>query len=477
MTNFKKVNTVYPEQVIIYRDGVSSTQLEACFKDEIRPIKKALKKLGADNTKFEFIVVQKRINNRFVTFDSKQTVHEGTVISHDVTSNQFWDWFLVPCSRVLLLIASIVSNLILAVISYLLISRVVWKKTTRREYHKADGTTESDFIEEDLFTPAQERAAKWAANLILMFVWSFFDFPSHMARAVRKASSLTNKSHCMTCFSLFIARLFVLFCCCFCQQEPSKKKDLWRWLKWRRKQVRRAACCVVFWQIGLCVSCCWFVIFASESEDDYYKRYEENDSVEYEGWNYYEGECSANLAAPTTPKYDKYRDASIDETVPLDMQSRIESFLLEFLKNLAISWLGYKMFCPVKDMLFYCYGYKQRMNQQVRYRCGCCCPRKPKPYKVSYGDIQSLRAVPAPDAEAPASPRAMDDPSPVNALREPTPDSARHQSLTPGATPKPKQHGATPRSQPGLVSPPHRRIQEMMLRQRELRSKRGSPRA
>merc|ERR1711964_464845 len=34
----------------------------------------------------------------FITADSKETPHEGTVVSHEATSNQFWDWFLVPCS-------------------------------------------------------------------------------------------------------------------------------------------------------------------------------------------------------------------------------------------------------------------------------------------------------------------------------------------------------------------------------------------
>merc|ERR1719373_799555 len=98
MENFRKVNTVYPKQVIIYRDGVSNTQLEAVAKDEIRPIRSALRKLGATDTKFEFIVVQKRIVARFINESNKETVHPGTIISDEVTSSQFWDFFLVPCS-------------------------------------------------------------------------------------------------------------------------------------------------------------------------------------------------------------------------------------------------------------------------------------------------------------------------------------------------------------------------------------------
>lgn len=46
----EKVNTVWPEQVIIYRDGVSSTQLEACHKDEIQPIGTFFVKIESDSS-------------------------------------------------------------------------------------------------------------------------------------------------------------------------------------------------------------------------------------------------------------------------------------------------------------------------------------------------------------------------------------------------------------------------------------------
>lgn len=98
MENFRKVNKTFPKQVIIYRDGVSNTQLEAVAKDEIAPIRAGLRQIGATDTKFLFVIVQKRIVARFINQVNQETVHPGTVISDTVTSSQFWDFFLVPCS-------------------------------------------------------------------------------------------------------------------------------------------------------------------------------------------------------------------------------------------------------------------------------------------------------------------------------------------------------------------------------------------
>merc|ERR1712072_711915 len=98
LMNFKKVNKTFPAQIIIFRDGVSNTQLEAVHKDEVQQIKSAFKQLECNNTTFEFIVVQKRIVARFINQNNYETVPPGTVVSNVVTSSQFWDFFLVPCS-------------------------------------------------------------------------------------------------------------------------------------------------------------------------------------------------------------------------------------------------------------------------------------------------------------------------------------------------------------------------------------------
>merc|ERR1712083_1036400 len=43
------------------------------------------------------IVVQKRIVHRFVQSNDQQTVPAGTLVADTVTSNQYWDFFLVSC--------------------------------------------------------------------------------------------------------------------------------------------------------------------------------------------------------------------------------------------------------------------------------------------------------------------------------------------------------------------------------------------
>ena len=48
MTNFKNKNRKYPKQVIIYRDGIASTQIDHVQKNEMTGINSALRELGCD---------------------------------------------------------------------------------------------------------------------------------------------------------------------------------------------------------------------------------------------------------------------------------------------------------------------------------------------------------------------------------------------------------------------------------------------
>jgi len=101
LDNFKKVNGIYPAQLVIYRDGVSSTQLEAVYQQEINSIYQAFSQCQIPKNQFPrilFVVVQKRVVARFINKMNYQTVPPGTVIAETVVSNQFWDFFLVPCS-------------------------------------------------------------------------------------------------------------------------------------------------------------------------------------------------------------------------------------------------------------------------------------------------------------------------------------------------------------------------------------------
>ncbi len=131
MQKFKTVNTVYPSQVIIYRDGVASSQMQAVWENELKAIYDAVKSVqkyeeAMENPsecqpKIEFIVVQKRVNARFwmEERDGLSTAPQRTVvgksfnffsrkarsfffenlnllpIDHGIVSNQFWDFYLV----------------------------------------------------------------------------------------------------------------------------------------------------------------------------------------------------------------------------------------------------------------------------------------------------------------------------------------------------------------------------------------------
>ena len=136
---FKQINGIHPEQIIVYRDGVSSTQIEAVVNQEIAACDKAIKdeiyncdennknndsdddsenndeNINNDNKSkssrknknknnnkpqkkclLEFITCQKRVNARFILNANKTTAPPGTAINTDVVSNQYWDFYIVP---------------------------------------------------------------------------------------------------------------------------------------------------------------------------------------------------------------------------------------------------------------------------------------------------------------------------------------------------------------------------------------------
>jgi hypothetical protein len=66
LDTFKKINTIYPENIIFYRDGVGESQKSVVMNLEIDQINIALKKKGLDNTKFAFIMVNKRVKTKMI---------------------------------------------------------------------------------------------------------------------------------------------------------------------------------------------------------------------------------------------------------------------------------------------------------------------------------------------------------------------------------------------------------------------------
>ena len=90
---FKETNECLPVQVIVYRDGISETQIEEAVNKEVAAFEQVLAPKGI---KFEFIAVQKRVNARFLISSNLQSAPPGTAINDVVVSNQFWDFYIVP---------------------------------------------------------------------------------------------------------------------------------------------------------------------------------------------------------------------------------------------------------------------------------------------------------------------------------------------------------------------------------------------
>lgn len=100
LQNFHNKNRCFPKQVIVYRDGIASTQIEHVVKHELTGIQDAFKQLGLDKAKkkvkLEFILVNKRVNSRFVHANTYQNVPKGLVVDNVVVSSQYWDFYITP---------------------------------------------------------------------------------------------------------------------------------------------------------------------------------------------------------------------------------------------------------------------------------------------------------------------------------------------------------------------------------------------
>jgi len=85
---------VKPDHVIVYRDGVSDSQLEAVRTSEVNQAKNALR-----DAKLVYTVVQKRIHTRFLVEKQGGEVGNpwpGTVVDKDLGSEDYADFYLIP---------------------------------------------------------------------------------------------------------------------------------------------------------------------------------------------------------------------------------------------------------------------------------------------------------------------------------------------------------------------------------------------
>ena len=94
-----------PENIIVYRDGVSDSQYQKVLDTELKALKEACRSVyRADKTtaglpRFTLIVVAKRHHTRFYPTkesqaDSKSNAPCGTVVDRGITQARDWDFFL-----------------------------------------------------------------------------------------------------------------------------------------------------------------------------------------------------------------------------------------------------------------------------------------------------------------------------------------------------------------------------------------------
>ena len=103
---FKEINTVYPQQIFVYRDGVSLGELEKVSMKELNAIERAAERVSIDcpNPDIQFMVVQKRVNARFFEMDNRYNYKSligakpPVIIDRDIVSPNMWDFYLIACN-------------------------------------------------------------------------------------------------------------------------------------------------------------------------------------------------------------------------------------------------------------------------------------------------------------------------------------------------------------------------------------------
>lgn len=83
---FKEANGRVPERIVIYRDGVSESQLPAVLSTECGSIKDALEDGGYNDMKLIFLVVNKLCGARFFCKNGDRNVNpdRGIVVDKGV---------------------------------------------------------------------------------------------------------------------------------------------------------------------------------------------------------------------------------------------------------------------------------------------------------------------------------------------------------------------------------------------------------
>ena len=108
---WKAKNGVYPENIIVYRDGVSEGQYHTVLETELPSLRRACNQLypatttKAGGPKITVVIVSKRHNTRFYVAnqpdaDRSGNPSNGTIVDRSVTEVRHWDFFLQSHSAI-----------------------------------------------------------------------------------------------------------------------------------------------------------------------------------------------------------------------------------------------------------------------------------------------------------------------------------------------------------------------------------------
>ena len=98
LKKFYEANHIWPDKVIVFRDGVGDSQLSLSATYEAEQFKDAFHHISDKYSPgFAFIVVQKRINTRIFFQAGKELDNPppGSIVDHTVTKRDWYDFFLV----------------------------------------------------------------------------------------------------------------------------------------------------------------------------------------------------------------------------------------------------------------------------------------------------------------------------------------------------------------------------------------------
>ncbi|KAK2513135.1 hypothetical protein Q9233_015765 [Columba guinea] len=103
LQHFYEMNHCLPKKLVVYRDGVSDSQLDTVLKYEIPQMQRCFETFESYQPRMVVLVVQKQVSTNFYTGASEPFTAPppGTVIDHTVTSSQwltfklchlYWNW-------------------------------------------------------------------------------------------------------------------------------------------------------------------------------------------------------------------------------------------------------------------------------------------------------------------------------------------------------------------------------------------------